>query len=344
MELNQEFHQKTNRYFALAVIVALGIFLLFSLSIFLNSFLGAVIMYILTKRVLLWFIEKRNWQSTWATVVVMLLSFFLLLLPVMGIGYMLTTKLVSLTSNMSLFTDFLHKIEAYTLEKANITLLSDDTISSFKGFVSSFVSMLLTQTFNTATSIVMMYFMLFFMLKSNHKMEQRIVSFLPYSQQNIQLFAKEITAQTYANALITPLMAVAQGITACIGYWIFGVEDAVFWGLMTGVFTFIPIVGCAVIWIPLGFSMIISGNTFGGVGVFLYTLILTTNVDNLLRITLQKRFADVHPMITVLGLLIGINYFGVSGIIFGPLLISLFLLMSKLFIKEYLKPSEEISV
>jgi predicted PurR-regulated permease PerM len=180
------------------------------------------------------------------------------------------------------------------------------------------------------------------MLKSNVEMEKKIVSFLPYNNENIKLFAKEITAQTYSNALITPLMAIVQGITASIGYWIFGVEDAIFWGMMTGVFTFIPIVGCSIIWVPLGFSMIAAGNTFGGVVVFIYTIILTTNVDNLLRISVQKRFADVHPLITVLGLLIGINYFGVSGIIFGPLLISLFLLMVKLFIKEFFKPNIEI--
>jgi predicted PurR-regulated permease PerM len=344
MDTNQQLYEKTNRYFALAVIAALGVFLLFSLSIFLNSFLGAVIMYILTKPVLFWFVEKRKWGVTWSTITVMLLSFLILLVPIMGIGYMLTTKLVSLTANINEYTNFFRKIEAYSLEKAHITLLSDDTIRSIKSFVSSLVSMLLTQTVNTVTSIAMMYFMLFFMLKSNREMEKKIISYLPYSDENIQLFSKEITAQTYSNALITPLMAVIQGITASIGYWIFGVEDAIFWGMMTGVFTFIPIVGCTIIWIPLGLSMIASGNSFGGIGVFLYTIILTTNVDNLLRISLQKRFADVHPLITVLGLLIGINYFGVSGIIFGPLLISLFLLMLKLFVKEYFKPNEVISV
>ena len=61
-----------------------------------------------------------------------------------------------------------------------------------------------------------------------------------------------------------------------------------------------------------------------------------TNVDNLIRFILQKKLADIHPLITVFGVVIGLSLFGFMGIIFGPLLLSLFLLCIDIFKKSYL--------
>lgn len=67
-----------------------------------------------------------------------------------------------------------------------------------------------------------------------------------------------------------------------------------------------------------------------------FALIVITNVDNLARFILQKKIADIHPLITIFGVVIGLSLFGFMGVIFGPLLISIFLLCLNIFKKEYL--------
>jgi predicted PurR-regulated permease PerM len=82
--------------------------------------------------------------------------------------------------------------------------------------------------------------------------------------------------------------------------------------------------------------MALNGDWVHALGLAIYALLVITNVDNLIRFILQKKLADIHPLITVFGVVIGLSLFGFMGIIFGPLLLSLFLLCIDIFKKSYL--------
>jgi predicted PurR-regulated permease PerM len=103
---------------------------------------------------------------------------------------------------------------------------------------------------------------------------------------------------------------------------------------MCGIFSFIPFVGSALIWVPAAVLLLASGNTGYGIMLLAYGALVITNIDNVFRFILQKKFADVHPIITVLGVIFGVNFFGITGLIFGPLLISIFIILLKLFLEE----------
>ena len=147
-----------------------------------------------------------------------------------------------------------------------------------------------------------------------------------------------------ANALGIPLISIIQGITAAIGYFIFGVEEWGLWGFLTGVFAFFPIVGTMVIWVPLVIYVYAIGDTWEATGLLLYSAIVTGNIDYVARITLLKRIGNVHPVITILGVIIGLNLFGFIGLIFGPLLVSYIILLFRIYNNEFVdeKKLEEI--
>ena len=96
-------------------------------------------------------------------------------------------------------------------------------------------------------------------------------------------------------------------------------------------------VGCALVWVPYSVYLLLTGDLFYGFGLILYGAIVVANVDNLFRFIMQKRLADVHPLVTVFGVIIGLKWFGFLGIIFGPLMISYFLILLKMYRKEYLE-------
>jgi predicted PurR-regulated permease PerM len=116
---------------------------------------------------------------------------------------------------------------------------------------------------------------------------------------------------------------------------IFGVKDYVLWGFLTGLFAFFPVVGTMVVWIPVVIYLLSSGHTGHAIGLGVYSLVVTGNIDTLARITLLKGLGDVHPLVTVLGVIVGLKLFGFWGFIFGPLLISYFLLLYKIYSKEF---------
>jgi predicted PurR-regulated permease PerM len=221
---------------------------------------------------------------------------------------------------------------------SGIQLLSDQNVVALQQKATAYITAFFSETLNMLVSISVMYILLFFMLKSYGKMEKEIEEFLPFSKSNIQKFSHELKAQTYSNALGAPLYGLLQGIIAALGYWIFGLKEPIFWGLMTGFFSFVPLVGSTAIWLPAAVIMISHGSVFNGVALGIYGLVVISLVDNVFLMIFQRKFANVHPLVTIMGFILGIRLFGIPGIIFGPLLISYFLILLKIYKEEYIEP------
>ena len=139
-----------------------------------------------------------------------------------------------------------------------------------------------------------------------------------------------------SNAIGIPLLAIIQGGVAMIGYLIFGAPNILLLGFLTCFATIIPMVGTALVWFPVAAYLAISGDWFHAIGLAAYGAIVVSQSDNLIRFILQKKMADTHPLITIFGVVIGLPLFGFMGVIFGPLLLSLFFLFVNMFKKEYL--------
>jgi predicted PurR-regulated permease PerM len=97
----------------------------------------------------------------------------------------------------------------------------------------------------------------------------------------------------------------------------------------------VPVVGTTVVWVPIVIYLFATGKTGMGIGLLIYGAVLVGSVDNIFRFIWQKKFADVHPTITIFGVLIGVSLFGFVGLIFGPLLISMFILLLRIYRDEF---------
>ena len=124
-----------------------------------------------------------------------------------------------------------------------------------------------------------------------------------------------------------------------IGFLIFGVEDPFFWFVIVTIGSMIPFVGTALGIIPVFILELSLGNSFAAWGILIYGLIVVSSTDNIIRLYVLKRLDNVHPLITLIGVIVGVPLFGFIGLIFGPLLISLFLVLLTIYRKEY--PEEE---
>jgi predicted PurR-regulated permease PerM len=138
-----------------------------------------------------------------------------------------------------------------------------------------------------------------------------------------------------SNALGIPLVAVAQGIIALIGFWIFGVDNPFFWFVITTIGSMIPFVGTLLGILPVFVIALSSGDNFQAYGILLYGFIVVGSTDNIIRLYVLKKLDNVHPLITLIGVIVGVPIFGFIGLIFGPLLISLFIAMVRIYRNEY---------
>jgi predicted PurR-regulated permease PerM len=97
----------------------------------------------------------------------------------------------------------------------------------------------------------------------------------------------------------------------------------------------LPVVGAALAYIPLSLLLFADGDMVRGLVVLGFGLAVIGSVDNIFRFWLARKLGDVHPLITVFGVIIGVNMFGFIGIIFGPILISLFIIMIRIYANEF---------
>jgi predicted PurR-regulated permease PerM len=167
------------------------------------------------------------------------------------------------------------------------------------------------------------------------KVTLEVNNYLPFDTTNIKILATELKSMTLSNVIGVPAIATIQGTAAGLGYWIFGLSEPVFWGVITAFVSLLPLMGSTLVWVPAGLFLLALGQTWQGVGLLLYGTLVIINIDNVTRFAIQKRFADVHPLITVFGVIIGLDLFGLPGIIFGPLMFSYFVIFIKMYRKVY---------
>ncbi len=337
METNQE--HKINKYFFLAIIGIFAVLLLFSVIEFFTAFLGAVMFYVLSKPLMEWLTKRWNWKKSVAASFIIFLSFLIVLLPLIFVGSMLFKEASTLASNPNAIVQPLKELNAAIQLKFNINILSGQTLSRLQEFATHSVSAILNSSLNFFSSITMMYFFMYFLLVNMNRLEAAIVFYLPFKRDMIELFGKELVAQTISNAVGMPLIAVIHGTLGFTAYKIASLPEAGFWGIMTGFASVIPIVGTGLIWIPAAAYLFATGHTNYGLFVTLWGFLVIGLSDNLIRFMLAKKMADVHPIVTVLGIIMGLKYFGITGLIFGPLLISYFLILLKIYYTEYQKPA-----
>jgi predicted PurR-regulated permease PerM len=229
----------------------------------------------------------------------------------------------------------LQKMRIQIEQNYGISVISEQKINNVKVYATSMISGLLNKSLGFFTNISILYFFLYFMLQAINRMEAAIVFFLPFKRAKIELFGKELVGQTFSNAIGVPAIAVSQGLIALIGYSIAGVKEAGFWAVITAFASIIPVIGTAIVWVPLAIYLFVINHTWQGGFLVAWGALILGTTDNVVRFVLAKKMADVHPIITVLGVIMGIKYFGLTGLIFGPVLISYFLILLKIYYLEY---------
>lgn len=326
--------------FIIVVLLFIGILIFEEIIAYLSGLLGAVTIYVLFRN---WMgkLIRKGWNKSLSAFLIMFISFIGILLPITGIVALLGSKIGKAVSNsekiVQVIQNQLHEFESHF----GYSIGSQIDTSSVASWVSTNLQALAGSTFEMVISIGIMYFVLYFMLINREGLRSALNDYLPIGRHNLQLIGEESTSMVKANAIGIPLVAICQGIIALIGFWIFDIPNPFFWFAITTVGSMIPFVGTLLGIIPIVVLLLAQGQTSQAIWILAYGLIVVGSTDNIIRLFVLKRLDNVHPLITLLGVIVGVPLFGFIGLIFGPLLISLFILFVKIYRKEYGDPDED---
>ncbi|MDN6279976.1 MAG: AI-2E family transporter [Psychroflexus sp.] len=320
--------------FILFLIITLGGLIFMEIIPYLSGFLGAITFYVLLRK-LMQKMLKRGMSETLSVTILLVSSFILILLPFLGVGWMLSSKISKVSANSE---RLINALNAQIAELENLTgykIAAGLDPSTITSWLSDNLQGLAGSTFQVFIAISLMYFLLYYMLLNQERLSRSLETYIPIGSDNLLLIAKESGKKVKANAIGIPLVALFQGLISLIGFWIFGVPEPLFWFVITAIGSMIPIVGTAIGIIPATILLAYQGDTGAAIGMIIYGFVVVGSSDNLVRLFVLKRMANEHPLITLIGVVIGVPLFGFIGLIFGPLLLSLFFLIVTIYKKEY---------
>lgn len=325
------FNYKQRNNIILAGIVILGCFLVYALSGLFSSILGAIVLFTVFRPVYIHFAEKKEWNSTLVALGIILTSLIAIVIPMMSLSIMVVNKISEIKIKSIDIQEWVAKIDDYAGYNFNQPHIAENTLQKLGSYATELFPSILGSAASIFITLLVMYFLLYFMLTQIREFEAGLLKYAPFREQHAIKFAVALRNSTYSNVLGQGIIALTQGILLANGFWIFGLPDPIFWGVIGAFISFLPVVGAPTLTIPAGIILIVEGHSLKGILLLAYGLLFIGNIDNVLRLIINKRVANTHPIISIIGVFIGIPLFGILGLVFGPLLLSYFLLLLEIY-------------
>lgn len=253
-----------------------------------------------------------------------------------GIKYFMNLDINELIHNAKL-NEMIERLPFETSVEAIIKQIQDFSLSNLT-FISSYltrnVSSLLKSTGTFVSSFIFMMFSLFFFFVDGDYLIGQVRTLLPIDKKYIDRLFKQVSEGIKGIIFGNLFTGIFQGFCAFVVYSIFGVSNSFTFGFLTIIASFMPIIGTTIIWVPLGILFIIRGEIIKAIIFLIVSWFFITIPDNFVRPLLLGNRIELHPLFIFFAILGGVLFFGLSGIILGPLMFILFFEVMKIYNEE----------
>lgn len=338
-------NSKTQVYFFIIFLLVALVLMFFVFYPFISILALAVILSMALQPVYEKIRYVLKYEGLSSFVVILLLAVFIII-PLLFLGWQIFQEVQSLYIQLS--SEKLVYLEKITslIEKPIRNFIPDFSINLnlytqkiFSWLVNN-IGAMVSETTQTLTNIFLIIFSLFFFLKDDKKLKKILTELSPLEDKYDSLIIEKTEATVNSVVRGSLLVAVIQGLFAGIGFWIFGVSSPTLWGTVAVIASLVPAIGTTVVILPGIIYLIISGNYFAAIGLLIWGVLIVGSLDQLLRPILFKKGVSTHPLFILFSVLGGLSFFGPSGLIFGPIILTLFLTLLDIY-KVFSKPKQE---
>ncbi len=305
---------------------------------FLSVFVGALILFTLCKPIHDKMIRKWKIKPNLSALIIILFTIVIILIPLIFITTLAVDQIIILSQNSDeIVTSFNQLISSINdrFPELNLQERIDNLVKDAISYLGGLITSLVESTANIIISAILMYFLLYFLLTDSEKWKQKTYEFLPFNQADSKRILEEFVNVTNSTIIGSGIIAVIQGCLLGIAFWFVGIKSAVIWGIVGTILSFIPMFGTPFLWIPAVIYLLITGEIVKAIGLLIFSALVIGNIDNVLRLIINKKIGNIHPLTSLFGVFFGLYLFGIMGIILGPLLISYFFLLVDMYRREY---------
>jgi predicted PurR-regulated permease PerM len=319
------------------LIFVLGIAVVYALWPFSTGVVGAPVLYIV-------FAPVYRWLAQWmkpglAAGLVVLLGVVLVLGPGVSFVGIIAGEAQDMATGV-IRSPVLTRLRELRIGPYDVGAQIEAIGSRLVAFIGSSALGLLGTATRLAIQLTIAFFGLYYLLLSPESAWKQVQPFIPFSRHNAQILRDRFRDVTISTLVGTGLTATMQGLLVGLAFGVVGIPNSLFWGVVTIVLAILPVVGSGLVWGPGALSLALEGNYGRAIGLALWGIIVVGNVDNVIRPMVFRRWARIHPFITIIGAFAGIQYFGLLGLLIGPLAISCFFELIRMYRAEYLNDED----
>jgi predicted PurR-regulated permease PerM len=216
------------------------------------------------------------------------------------------------------------------------------TTKDLAGYAASHLAAILSNSVGAIVQIALMVFILFFLYRDYEAALAAGRSILPLADDEVNLLYRRCADTLYATTLGRSIVASVQGVLATIAFWTLGVNAPPMWGLLTFAAALVPAVGAFLVWAPIALYLGLSGHWQKALILALWGGLVVSTIDNFLYPALVGPRISQHTVLVLISVLGGVALFGVSGLVLGPVLLTLGKGLLEIW-KDRTSPSSEAS-
>lgn len=323
----------TNHQRAALVILLLGLGLVIALTPYATGLIGIPVLYAVFTPVHDW-LSLRVRPKLAATFVVVL-ALFLIVVPGVSFAGLIVSQAQEIAGGV-IRNPLLGRLRELKLGGIDLGPRLADLGAQVVGWIGSSAFGLVGTATRLALNLTISLFGLFYLLLQPDETWEAVRPYIPFSAKNTEKLRQRFRDVTNSTIIGTGVTAAIQGLLVGLGFWLAGLPNAVFWGVVTMVFAILPVVGSGLVWGPGALALILGNHALAGVLLAIGGAVIVGNVDFVIRPMVFRRWANIHPLVTLVGALAGVPYFGILGLLIGPLALSYLFELVKMYREEYL--------
>ena len=313
------------------VVLLLGAALIIALAPYATGIIGIPVLYAIFSPVHDWL--GMRMRPRLSAVLVVVLALFLIVVPGVSFAGLIVGQAQEIAGSV-IRNPLLGRLRELKLGGIDLGPRLADLGTQVVAWIGSSAFGLVGTATRLALNLTISLFGLFYLLLQPQDTWEAVRPYIPFSAKNTEKLRQRFRDVTSATIIGTGLTAAVQGLLVGIGFWVTGLPNAVFWGVVTMVFAILPVVGSGLVWGAI--ALMLSGRAGPGVLLAIWGAVVVGNVDYVVRPRIFRRWANIHPLVTLLGALAGVPFFGILGLLIGPLALSYFFELVKMYREEYL--------
>lgn len=324
----------TNRERASWLVAILGVVIVFALFPYASGLLGAPVLYVVFAPVHEW-LSRRLRSRSIAAAIVIVIALVCVVLPAAYMVSLLVGQAQDAVKSV-LASPLLQRLDSLRIGGFNIgpqiKAAGAQALSLLGG---SAISLLGTAT-RLTLNLLFTFFGLYYILMDPKGAWDGLRPAIPFSDANVEILKDRFGAVTKSTMIGTGVAALVQGALVALAFLVTGLANPMFWGSVTVLLSILPVVGSGMVWAPAAVLLFSRGQAGMGIAMVLWGVIVVGNVDNLIRPYVASRYAQTHPLITLVGAVAGVSHMGIIGLLIGPLVLSYFFELLVMYRREYL--------